>query len=744
MQSDDEVEHISLAPEVRSSGWLTDTAMDSASGSAHPQSPHHPVHVWRKDLREELQLFARDSMSSALTSFGEALRRDLRADFELLKNRDDSQSSQTAVPSNVTPLGVEAVEDRAKTRIAVASTRNSSPNGAHVRTPQSHHSNGHGNVMLTTSKDPAANARAVDKLSRNRINFGVHHDTLSETSIDSGAHDGDRSGKVEAWSQHGHKPAGDGKRVQPFGPADTPPPMQLAPPLHGRVSIGELDEPDSMVSLRYKRKSVVAADPKPVEKRKTKAKPKISEVEKVKSEFEAVTPTGDEVTTSQTMNSGARDLMDRVGSSITRVDTTDSPSQVQALNKEGKWRPRALRITNSPAFDSVVSGVILVNAIGIGFQADYIARRGPGGDSAAAFAIVERIFCVIFTAELSIRIFAYRASFLCNSEWKWNLFDSLLVGMQLFEEFTSLWQTCSSTGEIQCLWMISEDESVVAAGGTLFRIVRLLRMLRVTRLLRVLRMIGELRTMVYCLIKSMRSLLWTALLLFLLIYMIGVFLTRLVSDHLALDSGGKYDDDLRDLYGSLGDSLLCLFQAITGGADWRDMAMPLREGIHWFLGVVYTSYIAFAVLAMMNVITGVFVESVILSTKEAKDIQLLNNMRQLFMECDGSQGEANGLMEWDEFKRQCDSQEMCELFKEINVGIADARGLFKLLDADGSGQIHAEDFLSGCFRLRGPAKALDLEILIREFVHYEEMFEAKFARMEASLKHVLESLEDAR
>merc|ERR1719503_323985 len=97
----------------------------------------------------------------------------------------------------------------------------------------------------------------------------------------------------------------------------------------------------------------------------------------------------------------------------------------------------------------------------------------------------------------------------------------------------------------------------------------------------------------------------------------------------------------------------------------------------------------------MNVVTGVFVESVVENARKEKDLILINNVRELF-------------------QSQLDKPQMQEAFKAINVDCSEARGLFRLLDLDGSGGVNAEEFLSGCLRLRGPAKALDMALLIRE------------------------------
>jgi len=57
---------------------------------------------------------------------------------------------------------------------------------------------------------------------------------------------------------------------------------------------------------------------------------------------------------------------------------------------------------------------------------------------------------------------------------------------------------------------------------------------------------------------------------------------------------------------------------------------------------------------------------------------------------------------------------MTEYFRQIDVDISEARGIFDLLDIDDSGKLSVEEFVSGCMRISGHAKALDTLVLIRE------------------------------
>merc|ERR1712151_1152140 len=65
---------------------------------------------------------------------------------------------------------------------------------------------------------------------------------------------------------------------------------------------------------------------------------------------------------------------------------------------------------------------------------------------------------------------------------------------------------------------------------------------------------------------------------------------------------------ISDSFGSLIASVATLFLSISGGVDWRDVAVPLAS-IHPVLGLSFAVYIAFACFCVLNIITGVFVET---------------------------------------------------------------------------------------------------------------------------------------
>merc|ERR1719463_908293 len=114
------------------------------------------------------------------------------------------------------------------------------------------------------------------------------------------------------------------------------------------------------------------------------------------------------------------------------------------------------------------------------------------------------------------------------------------------------------------------------------------------------------------------------------VYILGVYFTQVVSDHtlskMQQHPDAELDENQKLLdihFGSLSKSCFALFQSVTGGIDWDAAARPLFE-IGWTSGTVFTIYIIFTVLAVLNVVTGIFVDTALKSAKADKDICMLN------------------------------------------------------------------------------------------------------------------------
>jgi len=376
-------------------------------------------------------------------------------------------------------------------------------------------------------------------------------------------------------------------------------------------------------------------------------------------------------------------------------------------------------------FGYAVGVLISLNAGLIAAQTERVARN-LGSPSPRVFQTLDWCFCILFTLELAIRMLAYKQVFFGTQDKWWNLLDCALVGLQVFETVV---EVTTDRGGVS---------SVHNRGFSGMRVLRILRVIRIIRLVRVLRLIGELRTIVVCILGSLRSLAWTVVLLLMMIFMTAVYLTHIVSEYRLGHEDLSHDiRALQYYYGSLFRSILTLYQATAGGLSWDVAVAPLIDHIHPLLGVVFALYIAFVLLAIMNVVTGVFVESAMQSAKQDKDIFMVHNVRELFSNTDTDE---DGLICWDEFQSQLNSREMEETLKLIDVDICQARELFQLLDVDDKGMVNFDDFLDGCMRLRGPARSIDLMTVMYEHRRFAKLFASQMRHISVNLRTNLRGL----
>jgi len=213
--------------------------------------------------------------------------------------------------------------------------------------------------------------------------------------------------------------------------------------------------------------------------------------------------------------------------------------------------------------------------------------------------------------------------------------------------------------------------------------------------------------------------------------MVAVYITQFVLDHrLRLTRDDSEEDSaqlLVELYGTLPRSMLTLYESISDGVHWKHVMDPLREEVSPWLALTFSLYISFVIFAMLNLIHGVYVESIIRTASEDKRRVLMMEMHQLFLQADV---DGSGTITWEEFGAQLEKSEMRSYLKEIDLDLEEARELFLLLDTEEEGEIDIEQLVNGCVRLHGTAKAMDLAVMMQEM--------KRMARQLNSHAHVVE------
>jgi len=359
----------------------------------------------------------------------------------------------------------------------------------------------------------------------------------------------------------------------------------------------------------------------------------------------------------------------------------------------GGLRQKAATLVQSHHFECVISILVVVSAVLLGVQV-HLTAKSPAEEHEAIPVLVaaSNVICGAFVLEVSLRLFAHGDAFFTAPGRYWNVFDLAAAALQL-------------------------TEVVIAAaglGGSLSA-MRLLRMIRCIRLLRICRSVQELRTIVYSIVKTFRMLLWTVVLLASLVYMVSVYFTQVVADSLRdrPDLAGEAPG-LARRYGTLARTMQSMSQAISGGISWYELADPLYDHVSAANGLLFYAYIAFSVFAMMNVITGIMVESALQSAKERRDSDMVRCLEEVMKAGPGTAAREDGVMTREQFEQHIRSPAMVSYFNSIDLDISNAAALFDLLDVDKADAIGVEDFIGGCLRLQGPAQAIDLAALNSE------------------------------
>mmetsp|Transcript_49449 Transcript_49449/g.138477 ORF Transcript_49449/g.138477 Transcript_49449/m.138477 type:complete len:565 (+) Transcript_49449:151-1845(+) len=402
-------------------------------------------------------------------------------------------------------------------------------------------------------------------------------------------------------------------------------------------------------------------------------------------------------------------------------------------------------IVDSPVFVAACSIGVFFNAVLFGIATDYSAREGPS--KAQGFVIgSNRFFAAFFTVEILLRMFAVGPCtfFVLTKAWAWNLFDVVVVCIDL------LWTVVS---------FIPKESEDIVHNMSILRILRVLRLARALRIVRLFNFFKELRLMVLSVLKSARTLFWSLMLMLITIYVFGVYLLDNVTFYLhtvnigELGEKDRVNAELLQLrFGSMLQTFYTLFAILTGGLNWAEIADALQN-VGWSNAVVMVFFVFFMVFAVMNIITGIFVESATESVYSDHDEGLQEEMRTessafkelrvIFERIDEKQ---SGSMSLVDFESALENPETLGLLRRLGIDVSAAQGLFRLLDLDSSGSVSALEFLVGCMKMRGGARSVDLATLMYEnkrmmsiWNHFFEYVREEFKKSRRFERNLLQS-----
>lgn len=363
-------------------------------------------------------------------------------------------------------------------------------------------------------------------------------------------------------------------------------------------------------------------------------------------------------------------------------------------------------IVESVYFEVVFAIAILTNSIFLGVRVDMQDDEPP------FMQVLEYAYTALFTVELilRVRVIGFRA-FILPKMMLWFYLDLFVVVSSLLEIAVELVVSSDDGARSSDLASMSNVR--------MFRVLRVIRIVKVIRVARLLRFIRALRKLVLSIAHTLRTVMWACLLLIMIIYVFALTIVQAVHAHTDLNK--PEIKDLTYYWGSLPRSMLTLYMTISDGISWIIVAEPLTAVSGWLL-LTFILYISFTIFAVLNVITGVFCEAALESARQDYELMIQTHLEEkdTFTEAvyaafgvEKQSGEDLQLS-YKEFEQVFNNPNTSAYLAALELNSSDAWELFKLLDTDASAIIDVDEFVNGCLRLKGMAKAIDIAKLSYE------------------------------
>jgi len=397
------------------------------------------------------------------------------------------------------------------------------------------------------------------------------------------------------------------------------------------------------------------------------------------------------------------------------------------------------RISRHIIFKLLVMVAILANSVYLGFDADLQVqnsfRRVRNRPEEVVPPVADVVFPVIFVVELVIRLGAERWALFEGEEKWWNMFDIVLVlnsGLEAFWPF---------------------------ANFSFLRILRVFRLVRIVRVVRNIKSLKSLRTMVFALINSFVSLMWAFVMICLIIFVFSILFCNGVAAHYnvvadELNGAEITEVDLQAMkhFGSLWATCVSLFCAVTGGNDWMlygEILRTLRNDENDITGelyfLVFGFYVAFCMVGLLNVVTGIFVDSAVSTRTEDEVVDAFTDQMQarcrevkrIFSEADK---DGKGSLTFEQLQEHLSNPWVEAYFHGLEIDPNEAAIIFTLMDVDHDGTVSADEFIKGTMKLKGSAKSVDMLLLMFDQVRFTTKFNFLCSFIEDELRSIKASL----
>lgn len=358
--------------------------------------------------------------------------------------------------------------------------------------------------------------------------------------------------------------------------------------------------------------------------------------------------------------------------------------------------------------------VIFLNAMFEAYETDIeISSYNKGATRIVIF--MDLSFLTFYCIEIALKFVLHRGYFFANTDVRWNIFDLCLVMSTLVEHVLQ-----------------SFAAAHIAADVKFMRSMRILKLAKALHVVRMFRFITEFRLIMNSVLGCLLSFFWSFVVLLFIIYIWALVFVKGVASflresHRLGDMDPVLEEELLIWFGSTRKSMLALYMAVSGGDDWH-VIYSIVEHTGPRNAVIFLIYILFIQIAVMNIVTGMFVENAMkLAEPDRADIALRN--RKAYMAeaaalekiCrDMDKDKNGGISEAEFYAAYATNPKFRDHLSALGLHIHDAEMFFNLLSTtrdEDEDEVGIDAFVACCLKLRGVATSLDLQHVEMQIKH---------------------------
>eukprot|EP00927_Polykrikos_kofoidii_P017635 TRINITY_DN18055_c0_g1_i1.p1 TRINITY_DN18055_c0_g1~~TRINITY_DN18055_c0_g1_i1.p1 ORF type:complete len:565 (+),score=109.24 TRINITY_DN18055_c0_g1_i1:49-1743(+) len=418
--------------------------------------------------------------------------------------------------------------------------------------------------------------------------------------------------------------------------------------------------------------------------------------------------------------------MEKKGGQLGSVEKDEDIKKNEQV-KEKDPRKIAQWVVGSLWFDCVTGGIIVTNAA---TQAWEQALTIDGRDT-TFLKVIESLFLVIYIFEILLRYYALGSACLKDI---WVKFDLFVVTLGMLTS-----------------WVLEPSLTDWPEGIGLLVVFRLTRLLRIIRTLRVLVQVRDFWLLVRGFAASLKLMLYTFGLVFVLIYVFSVIGVEIITKH-RLNMGDHPDSEFRDhvdrYFATLPRTMLTLMRYVCMDEMSQTYSLLVEKDaalVPYFIGLI----ICLGIIVMNLVGAVIFTGTLDMNKEEhdqARNIKnmemhrLIEDLKALFLRLDEDN---SGTLTRDEIKRI--SPEDHEKLSTA-LGVNSPLEVFMALDTDQSGRVSIEEFFDGIVDVALKDSRVDMKRIERQlssmswrlsetFLHHAAE-KAKLESMHANIDYI--------